>query len=427
MNICIIGTGYVGLTTAAILAEIGHHVTCLDVDSNKINSLKKGIVTIYEPDLEEYLKRNKFRLTYTLNMKEAAESADVIFITVGTPSNEDGSSNLTYLHSALDELSKYIHSYKTIVIKSTVPPGTNEQCYERIKQNGVKKDLYSIVSNPEFLREGSAVYDSRYPDRIVIGKREDDEKSISIMKSVYQGIEAPFLVTSLSGAEMIKYASNSFLATKISFINEIARICDLYNADVSEVAKGIGLDPRIGPHFLQAGIGYGGSCFPKDLLALEFSAKKKHLHTYILNAVQTVNKTQVDYFIQKVKSHFPNTSSVLAALGIAFKPNTDDIRYSPAIKIIKELYNAGYKIKAYDPKAILPIDLKHIDQFQNPYEAIKNTDGLLLLTDWKEHIQLDWKKVKQMMNGSIIMDGRNCLNPNEIKKHGFTYIGVGRE
>lgn len=427
MNICIIGTGYVGLTTAAILADIGHDVTCLDIDSNKINSLKKGIVTIYEPDLEEYLKRNNTRLTFTLNTEYATKSADVIFITVGTPSNDDGSSNLTYLFHALDDLSKYIDSYKTIVIKSTVPPGTNNRCYRRLLQNGVKQELYSLVSNPEFLREGSAVFDSRYPDRIVVGIRENDQKSVSIMKSVYQGIQAPFLVTSLSGAEMIKYASNALLATKISFINEIARICDPYDVDVTDVAKGIGLDPRIGPHFLQAGIGYGGSCFPKDLQALEYSAKQKNIDSPILKAVQYVNQTQTDYFIKKIKDQFPNTPCTLATLGIAFKPNTDDIRYSPAIKIMKELNERGYTIHAYDPKAMLPNELKHIQQFRNPYEAIKNANGLLILTDWDEHKNLDWEKVKQMMKGSIILDGRNCLNPNEVKQHGLTYIGVGRK
>ncbi|WP_044749026.1 UDP-glucose dehydrogenase family protein [Bacillus alveayuensis] len=426
MNICIIGTGYVGLTTAAVLADIGHHVTCLDNDPNKINSLQKGIITIYEPDLEDYLKRNKTRLSFTLNMKQAIEPAEVIFITVGTPSNDDGSPNLTYLFNALDELSKYMNSYKTIVIKSTVPPGTNIQCHQRLQQNGVNQELYSIVSNPEFLREGSAVYDSRNPDRIVIGKQKEDHKSISIMKSVYEGINAPFVVTSLSGAEMIKYASNAFLAAKISFINEMAQICDQYDVDVNDVAKGIGLDPRIGPHFLQAGIGYGGSCFPKDLQALEFSAKKKNIHPHLLKAVQTVNHAQSDYFLKKVKEHFPNTLCTLAALGIAFKPNTDDIRYSPAIKIMKELHEKGYTIHSYDPKATLPNELKHILQFRSPYEAMKNVNGLLILTDWDEHKNLDWKKVKQFMKGQVIIDGRNCLDPDVIKQHGFTYIGVGR-
>ncbi|WP_243291396.1 UDP-glucose/GDP-mannose dehydrogenase family protein [Bacillus sp. FJAT-47783] len=425
MKICIIGTGYVGLTTAAILADIGHDVTCLDIDPNKINALQNGHVTIFEPGLDEYLKRNHNRLNFTLNRKKAVQEAEVIFLTVGTPSRDDGSSDLSYLHAALDDLAKHIHSYKTIVIKSTVPPGTNVNGYERLLKKGVNPKLFNIVSNPEFLREGSAIYDSRYPERIVIGVQKHDETSIPIMKSVYKGIEAPLVVTSLSGAEMIKYASNAFLATKISFINEMARICDQYDVDVTDVAKGIGLDSRIGPHFLQAGIGYGGSCFPKDLQALEYSAKQKNIEPSLLNAVQQINDSQVDYFLQKCRQHITNERTI-AVLGIAFKPNTDDIRDSAAVKIIQRLHEVGFKVKAYDPEARLPKELHMIPSFSSPYDAMKNADAVIIATDWEEHKQLDWNKVKQLMKGKMIFDGRNCLNRKNIRAAGLTYIGMGR-
>lgn len=426
MNICIIGTGYVGLTTAALLADLSHHVTCFDIDKQKIQALQNGHVTIYEADLNEYLKRNEDRLHFTTNMEKAVKQADVIFITVGTPSNEDGSSNLTYLYQALDELSKHIDAYKTIVIKSTVPPGTNESCYERFIKNGVSEKLFDIVSNPEFLREGSAIYDSRFPDRIVLGIKEHDDTSLNIMKTVYKKLDAPYVVTSLSGAELIKYASNALLATKISFINEIARICDQYVVDVTDVSKGIGLDHRISPHFLKAGIGYGGSCFPKDLQALEYSAKQKNLTPHLLQAVQHVNETQVDYFLNQFYQYTKNERQTVAVLGIAFKPNTDDIRESKAIKIMKRLHDAGYTVKAYDPEATLPSDLKHIPQFETAYEAVKDANSIIVATDWEDIRNLDWNNVKQLMKGSFVFDGRNCLNKDLLTKSGFTYRGVGK-
>lgn len=426
MNICIIGTGYVGLTTAAILAELNHHVICVDINEKKISKLANGEITIYEPGLEECVKRNKQRLSFTTDIKKAVELSEVIFITVGTPSCHDGSTNLSYLFSALDDISSYLTVQKVIVIKSTVPPGTNIKCNEHLIQKGIDPKLFSIVSNPEFLREGSAIYDSRYPDRIVIGIDPDDKQTLNIMKRIYHSIQAPWVISSPTGAEMIKYASNAFLATKISYINELSRICDAFDVDVTEVAKGMGEDQRIGPHFLQAGIGYGGSCFPKDLQALVFSAKEKGISTSILNAVQSVNNSQVHYFIEKVKENIRTMDHPIAILGVAFKPNTDDIRCSPAVEVIRQLHLTGYDIRVYDPEAKLPKDLEQIPQFQSPYEAINGSQALVIATDWSEHKDLDWVEVKRRMNNYNIFDGRNSLDSETIKKAGFKYFGVGR-
>ncbi|OEH93042.1 UDP-glucose 6-dehydrogenase [Bacillus solimangrovi] len=425
MKICIIGTGYVGLSTAAVLADLGHHITCLDVNKEKIRSLQSGNVPFFEPNLEELIQANEEQLIFTLDAKQAITSANVIFVTVGTPSLPDGSANLTYLYDVLDTVSQFITSYKTIVIKSTVPIGTTEQCSERLLDNGVKVELFSIVSNPEFLREGSAVYDMQKPDRIVVGVQNNDKLSLHVMKSIYEKIEAPYVVTSLNGAEMIKYASNSFLATKISFINEIAKICDQYDVDVTEVSRGIGIDHRIGPYFLQAGIGYGGSCFPKDVRALEYCAKQKRVIPTLLSAVQQINATQVLYFIEKVEQHVPEGSQI-TILGGAFKPNTDDIRYSPAITIIRALEQKGYKVRMADPKAHLPKELKRVQQYDDPYEAIEGADGVIIATEWDEYKQLDFAKVSERMKGNVIFDGRNCLDRNTVTANGLTYIGVGR-
>lgn len=426
MNICIVGTGYVGLTTAAILADLNHDVTSVDIDEEKINRLQKGHVTIYEPDLENFLHRNKERLTFTTELKTAVEKADAIFLTVGTPSKADGESDLSYLFTALNQIASSISSTKTIIIKSTVPPGTNEQCVQYLVDQGLPLHLFTIVSNPEFLREGSAVFDSRFPDRIVVGVQDGDEKAIQTMKKIYKGIDAPWMITSLTGSEMIKYASNALLATKISFINELARVCDAYSVNVTDVSKGIGLDKRIGPHFLQAGLGYGGSCFPKDLQALQFSSAQKGIQLSILKAVENVNATQTEYAINKLEQLLPKESRIIAVLGVAFKPNTDDIRYSPAVSIIQALDEKGYTVTAYDPEAALPDTLKHIPQPKDPYEAIEGADAVVLATDWDVHKQLDWQKVKKKMKGHIVFDGRNCLQPEEVRRSGLTYIGVGR-
>jgi UDPglucose 6-dehydrogenase len=428
MKVCVVGAGYVGLTTSAVLAELGHNVTCVDKDELKITNLNKGTVPIYEPGLQELLVKNKSQLTFTTNIKNAIRDSQIIFIAVGTPQLLDGRTDLSFIHSVVQDISKYIHSYKTIVTKSTVPPGTNRMIVKSLCELGVTRSLFQVVSNPEFLREGSAIYDMLHPDKTVIGLDENDKTSHEIMKQLYKGIDAPFIMTSLTGAEMIKYANNAFLATKISFINEMSRICDAYDVDIQSVAKGIGADPRIGPHFLQAGIGYGGSCFPKDLASLKNSALNRGVETNILHAVQEVNSTQIDVYVNKLKSVLPVLSSEkITVLGIAFKGNTDDTRCSQAVEIIKHLALTGCNVHTYDPKAVLPeLGLPNIRQHQDIQSAIIDSDCVFIATDWSEFTLLDWKKVKDMMKGELIVDGRNCVDPDTVRAHGLTYIGVGR-
>jgi UDPglucose 6-dehydrogenase len=385
-------------------------------------------VPIYEPGLQELLVKNNSKLFFTSDVKNAIRTSQIIFITVGTPQLMDGSTDLRFIHSVVQDISKYINSYKTIVTKSTVPPGTNKMIVKSLSDSGISRALFQVVSNPEFLREGSAVFDMLNPDKTVIGLDENDTKSLKIMQKLYIGIEAPFITTSLTGAEIIKYANNAFLATKISFINEMARICDAYEVDIQCVAKGIGADPRIGPHFLQAGIGYGGSCFPKDLASLQNSALKRGVETNILGAVQEVNATQIDVYIEKLKSIVPDLSSKkIAVLGISFKGNTNDTRCSPSVGIIKQLALLGCNVHTYDPKAILPeLGISNVTQHQDIISALTDSDCLFIATDWAEFISLDWGKIKNVMKGDLIVDGRNCVNPATVRAHGLTYIGVGR-
>ena len=428
VNICVIGAGYVGLTTAAVLAELGHEVNCVDTNEEKIAFLNKGKIPIYEPELERLINTNCNRLTFSDSLHEYIPRASIIFIAVGTPSLPDGSTDLSFIHSVINELTDIITTHKTIITKSTVPPGTNDMIYEALLDNGLKPELFNVVSNPEFLKEGSAIHDMLYPDKIVVGLQKDDHRSLSIIKEMYSGIKAPYIVTSLNGAEMIKYASNAFLATKISFINEIARICEAYHVDVKDVAKGIGTDPRIGAAFLQAGIGYGGSCFPKDVRSLEYSATAQNVEPLILQSVQSVNNTQVDVYLKKLHSVLPNLQSRrVAVLGIAFKPNTDDTRFSPAVKLIEQLDDQGCEVYAYDPKAKLDIPYRNYVTQQNSIkETIQDADCVIITTDWNEFKELDWREVRKKMKGTIILDARNCLDSQEIEKHGLRYIGVGR-
>ncbi|KAB2446190.1 UDP-glucose dehydrogenase family protein [Bacillus thuringiensis] len=428
MDICIIGSGYVGITSAAVLADLGHDVICVDKDQEKISSLQKGECPIYEPDLKELIHKNRNRLQFSCDIDNAIRQSPVIFIAVGTPSTTSGKTDLKYIYSVIDLLVPTITSYKTIITKSTVPPGTNQQLYEILIKRGVSSSLFNIVSNPEFLREGSAVHDMLNPDRTIIGIQKADTTSLKIMQDIYKGISAPFLCTGLNEAEMIKYTSNVFLATKISFINEISRICDAYNIDIVEVAKGIGYDFRINPHFLQAGMGYGGSCFPKDLHSLIYTATDRHVAVPILQAVQSINSTQVDLYVEKIKKAIKEPSSKkITVLGIAFKPNTDDIRSSLAVILLEKLISHGYNLHAYDPKAFLPSHLKkQVTQHGNLESAITNSDCIIIATDWNEFKTLNWKRVKQVMKGCTIVDGRNCIEKDEIEKYGLQYIGVGR-
>lgn len=428
MDICIIGSGYVGLTSAAVLANLGHHVICVDKDQNKINALQKGEYPIYEPGLTELMHKNRKRLQFRNDVGQVIQQTPVILIAVGTPSMSNGKTDLKYIYSVIDMLAQTIKSYKTIITKSTVPPGTNQLMRDMLIKKGVESSLFNFVSNPEFLREGSAVHDMLFPDRTVVGIQNDDTKSLEIMQELYKGIQAPFFPTSLNGAEMIKYASNAFLATKISFINEIARICDAYHIDITEVAKGVGYDFRINPHFLQAGLGYGGSCFPKDLNSLIYTANSKQVTVPILQAVQSINSTQVDIYIEKIKNNLENPSSKrLTILGISFKPNTNDTRYSLAVTLIEKLIPLGYEIHAYDPIALLPSHLnKQVTQHTELKPSITNSDCIIIATEWDEFKTLDWQQVKKLMRGCKVVDGRNCIKQNEIVKHGLQYIGIGR-
>jgi UDPglucose 6-dehydrogenase len=427
VNICVIGAGYVGLTTAAVLAELGHKVCCIDKDPNKIHALHNGNIPIYEPGLNEFIAKNANRLSFTTNLEEEVKKASIIFICVGTPSLADGKTDLSYVDAVIEDIARCIHSYKTIITKSTVPIGTNERMYEKLLAKGISPQWFNIVSNPEFLREGSALYDMLHADKIVVGLRQEDTQSLPIIQKMYSRIEAPYIVTSLNGAEMIKYASNAFLATKISFINEIARICEAFHVDVNDVAKGIGLDPRIGPHFLQAGLGYGGSCFPKDVKSLEQIALSKQIHPFILQAVQTVNDTQIDVYIHKLQTIFPDLhTKKIAVLGIAFKANTDDTRYSPAERLIFQLSQLNCEIRAYDPKAKLTEHRHNVRQTKSIIEAIDDADCVFIATDWDEFKQLNWAEIKKQMNGTIVVDGKNCLNRKEVESCGLQYVGVGR-
>ncbi|MBZ5752723.1 MULTISPECIES: UDP-glucose dehydrogenase family protein [Metabacillus] len=428
MKICIVGAGYVGLTSASVLADLGHTVCCVDTNKEKIKSLNLGEVPIYEPGIKELISKNKDNLTFSSNVVNTISKYPVILIAVGTPSLPDGKTDLTYIHSVVDLIAETLTSYKTIITKSTVPPGTNEEIHNRLIQKGIAPELFSVVSNPEFLREGSAIFDMMNADKIVVGMKKNDKKSLPIMKSIYQGLEAPYIMTSLSGAEMIKYTSNAFLATKISFINEIARICDKYEVNIEDVVRGISTDPRISPHFLQSGLGYGGSCFPKDVRSLEHSALEKNITPLILQAIQATNHTQVDFYIDKLSSAFDNLpGKTISVLGIAFKPNTDDTRCSRAVQLIDKLSQLGCKVNTYDPKATLPfIGKANIIQYTTLEQSVTDTDCIIIATEWDEFRQLDWKKIKELMKGNVVLDARNCIDPSSIYELGLDYIGVAR-
>jgi UDPglucose 6-dehydrogenase len=434
MKISIIGTGYVGLTTGVAFAFLGYEVICMDKDEEKINNLNKGIVPIYEPGLEEMLNKVKNNIIFTTDIEYAIKKSDVIFICVGTPSREDGSIDMSYFKEAISEIAKVINGYKVIVNKSTVPVGTADWVKEEIKK--CFKGEFSVVSNPEFLREGSALKDFLEPDRIVIGI--EDEKAKEIMTEIYSKINSPKVITDIRSAEMIKYTANAFLAMKISFINEIANICEKVGADVKEVAKGIGLDKRIGPYFLNAGIGYGGSCFPKDIDGLLTIANTHNYDFKLLKAVTEVNEYQQERFVKKIINILERENGDTVAIwGLAFKPNTDDVRKSPALKIIKSLIEKGYKINAYDPKAIENAKkelqllgdryIQNIHFIADPYEVVKDADVLALVTEWSEFLNIDMRKVKDLIRKPYFFDGRNLFDPKEMKKIGFNYEGIGRK
>jgi UDPglucose 6-dehydrogenase len=432
LRIAVIGMGYVGITTAASLGELGHQVIGVDIDELKIEQLKKGELSIYEPLVETAIQKliRQSGLHFTTSIKEAVEGSEVLFLTVGTPSLPDGRPNMTYIEAAAIEIGRHMTKYSVIVDKSTVPVGTTDIVQAIINDQLKLRELrvaFDVVSNPEFLQEGKALQNAKKPDRILLGC--SSSRATEIMLEVYQKVDAPKLVTSPRAAEMIKYASNAFLATKISFINEMARLCDRLAVDVSEVAKGMGMDSRIGPSFLQAGIGYGGSCFPKDVSALVAMGREANMDTILLEGVQEVNQTQMDWFLDQVKQCLGGLNGKrITLLGMAFKPDTDDIREAPSLKIIARILNEGAVINAYDPvvnnkvKDMFPI----VTVCEDAYQAAEKADAVIICTEWHEIINLDWRKMKSLMRGDFIFDGRNVLDRTLLRTEGFQYWGVGR-
>ncbi|MFN2453010.1 MAG: UDP-glucose/GDP-mannose dehydrogenase family protein [Pyrinomonadaceae bacterium] len=432
MHIAVIGSGYVGLVTGACFAEFGVDVTCVDVDAEKIARLSNGSVPIYEPGLEQLVAKNTQagRLQFTTDIKSAVEQALVIFLAVGTPPKEDGSADLRFIDEAARSVAEHLNGYKVIVTKSTVPIGTGEHLRKLIREHQKKQINFGIVSNPEFLREGAAINDFMRPDRVVIGSR--DEEAIAIMRDLYRPlylIEAPFVVTSLEGAELIKYAANAFLATKISFINEIANLCDEIGCDVHDVARAVGMDNRIGGKFLHPGPGYGGSCFPKDTRALVSVAREFGCETRIVNAVIDVNERQRARMVGKIEKLVGDVKGkTVAVLGLAFKPETDDMRESPAIDIINALLKRGAQIRAFDPVAMTEAAkiLPDIIYAEDEYAAIEGADALIFMTEWNQFRALDMKRVYESMRTAKIADLRNIYNPEAMLELGFDYVGVGR-
>ncbi|RSK28673.1 UDP-glucose/GDP-mannose dehydrogenase family protein [Bacillus sp. HMF5848] len=431
MKIAIAGTGYVGLVTGVCLSDIGHVVTCVDIDEKKVDLMKKGVSPIYEPGLDELMRKNieAERLFFTTNSREAYKNADVIYIAVGTPEQEDGSANLSFVEAVVHDISHSIERDTIVVTKSTVPVGTNDWIKGLLYKELPENLNVAIVSNPEFLREGSAIYDAFNGDRIVIGT--DCEEAASVVEEINKPYGIPIIKTDIRSAEMIKYASNAFLATKISFINEIANICEKVNANIEDVAVGIGTDNRIGTQFLKAGIGYGGSCFPKDTKALVQIAGNVEHNFELLNSVIEVNNKQQAMLVQKAKQHLGTLSGKrISILGLAFKPNTDDIREAASLVIAKELVNEGASVIAYDPIAIenTKKELGNLIEYTTSVDlAIKDCDATFIVTEWEEIQQLPLEKYKELMKQPILFDGRNCYDIKEAKENSISYISIGRE
>lgn len=433
MKICCIGCGYVGLVAATCLADMGNDVISADIDKNKINNLKKGIIPIYEPGLKDMLDRNarENRIVFSTNIKDGIQKSEVIFVAVGTPPDRNNCADISAITSVAENIGRHMNGYKIIVNKSTAPVGTLEKIGKVIESAQNKPIKYDLVSNPEFMREGEAIKDFTNPDRIVIGVQS--EKARRIMASIYSGIsrtDKPIMFTDLRSAELIKYASNAMLATRISFMNEMAQLCEHVGGDIKAIAKGMGLDSRIGPRFLQAGIGYGGSCFPKDVKALAQIMKLNGIEPRILTAVDEVNERQKGSLIHKIKKLIPHLKGKSIAIwGLAFKPKTDDMREAPSITIIRQLQELGVKIKAFDPEAQQNARkiFKNITYRNDPYSVLKGCDALIIITEWNEFRDLELKKVKQLLKHPNVIDGRNIYEPREMKKLGFNYICVGRK
>ena len=433
MHIAVIGTGYVGLVTGACFAEFGVEVTCVDIDEGKINRLNQGIIPIYEPGLDKIVEKNTTagRLHFTTDIRTAVEHALVIFLAVGTPPKTDGSPDMSFYQSAAKSIAEAMNGYKVLVTKSTVPVGTGKWLREFIKENQKAQTNFGVASNPEFLREGAAIEDFMRPDRVVIGSNEED--AIAILKDLYRPlylIETPIVITSLESAELIKYAANAFLATKISFINEIANLCDAIGCDVHDVARGMGMDNRIGRKFLHPGPGYGGSCFPKDTRALTTVADQFGVETLIVDAVIEANERQRDAMIPKIEKLLDGDleGKQICVLGLSFKPETDDMRESPATDIINELLKRGAKVKAFDPVAMEEAkhSLPDIEYATDEFDAIEGADVLVFLTEWNQFRALDMERVKRLLRSPKIADLRNIYEPSDMRELGFEYVGVGR-
>ena len=432
MKIAVIGTGYVGLVTGACFSEFGVDVTCVDVDESKIEKLKKGIIPIYEPGLDQIVERNERdgRLHFTTDLAPAVRDAKVVIFAVGTPPREDGSPDMGFYQQAAKEVAEAIDDYKVLVTKSTVPVGTGKWLKEFVTAN-LKTDIdFGVASNPEFLREGAAIEDFMRPDRVVIGSNEP--KAIAVMKDLYRPlylIETPIVITSLEAAELIKYAANAFLATKITFINEIANLCDAIGCDVHDVARGMGMDNRIGRKFLHPGPGYGGSCFPKDTRALTTVADKYNVETRIVDAVIDANERQRDAMIPKIEQLVGDLNGKrIGILGLSFKPETDDMRESPAIDIVHRLIEKGASVSAFDPVAME--EAKHfingLEYAEDEYEAVKGADAMVVVTEWNQFRALDLCRVKSLLKTPKIADLRNIYEPADVRALGFEYVGVGR-
>ncbi|MEP0366636.1 MAG: UDP-glucose/GDP-mannose dehydrogenase family protein [Cyclobacteriaceae bacterium] len=433
MKIAVVGTGYVGLVTGTCFAETGNHVTCVDIDEAKVNKLKSGKVTIYEPGLEVLFERNirQGRLDFTTNLEEGIEGAKIIFLALPTPPGEDGSADLKYVLKVADDLGPLLKDYTVVVDKSTVPVGTADKVTAAISK-GAKVD-FDVVSNPEFLREGVAVEDFMKPDRVVIGAAS--EKAMKVMKQLYTPFVRqgnPIIFMDVKSAELTKYAANSFLATKITFMNEIANMCELLGADVDMVRKGVGTDTRIGKRFLFAGIGYGGSCFPKDVQALAKSASQVNYDFKILNSVMEVNDIQKEKLIDPLKAYFDNDLSgkTIAIWGLAFKPYTDDIREAPALENITKLLSMGAKVKAYDPEAMENVQGIFGDKIYfaaDEYDALKGADALMIMTEWPVFRTPEFDKLSASLANKVIFDGRNLYDLGQMEELGFEYYSVGRK
>ncbi len=433
MKLTIIGTGYVGLVAGACFAESGNNVICMDKDENKIGKLKSGVIPIYEPGLDLLVKRNQSngRLTFTTDMQAAVQKSDVIFIAVGTPPGEDGSADLSYVLSVAKSIGEHMNAHKIVVNKSTVPVGTADKVANAVRKH---TDLpFDVVSNPEFLKEGAAIDDFMYPDRVIIGTSSNEVAEV--MKELYSPFVRtgnPIIIMDERSAEVTKYAANSILATKISFMNEIANLCDCIGADVEMVRKGIGSDKRIGYSFIFPGVGYGGSCFPKDVKAIIRTAKEYNFDMKLLQAVEDVNQAQKSVLIPKIKEHFGGDISgkKFAIWGLSFKPKTDDMREAPSIEIMKALHSAGATIAAHDPVAMEEAKHMGVTEYatlcEDNFDTLHDADGLVLVTEWLNYREPDFKQMKSMMRTPVIFDGRNVYNPQKMRDIGFDYYGIGR-